>query len=264
MENRPGQSYSCHCKGCYYGFGSSFEAAPEEWYIARGMTPPKNCPDCRKWIKNQRDEKARCSLCKRIMRLPARYKISHHKKTGPWVLPDECLSCERGERPPTGAKGLPDRRKALRPTPHPIREQAPDFTEIADGIPVKSRVIAANPADYQHWVGGETRQVHIEHHIEGSPHSWVGKSKSPSAMARSSSFNVLLSRVSMALHSSDPATTREYLEGNKIVRLTLLPSGKIERTIIKAKPGPNGHELITTFDHITVQSAINRYGSKKT
>lgn len=66
----------------------------------KGITPPKNCPSCRAWIKDQSDEAVRCQACSNTFRIPARYKISHHKRIGPYAVPAECRSCERGARPP--------------------------------------------------------------------------------------------------------------------------------------------------------------------
>jgi hypothetical protein len=148
----------------------------------------------------------------------------------------------------------------------PVKEEEESFDDIAPGITVQERAIITDISRYQKPVGKEqreTRQVHIEHHMAASSHSLVGNGKSVSALGENGEqFAGLLWQVNDLLSLTDPEWTREYLEGGEIVRLTLLADGMIERTVIKAKPGPGGHELVTTFDNISVQKALNRYGRK--
>jgi len=262
VDDRPSDEYFCNSMGCSNGYGSSFYAAPAFWFQERGFSLPKNCPDCRRWIKEQTDEVVYCNDCNYMMRLPARYKISHHKRTGPWERPTQCRRCERGAKAEQSYRGLPRReRQEL-----PVRRDEDTFDSIANGITVQERIVDINAQNYQHMVGrrqSETRQTHIEHHMAASSHSLVGHGKSVSALGeRGEDFASLLEQARDLMAITDPAMTREYLEDDKIVRLTLLTDGYIERTVIMAQPGPNGHELVTTFDGITVTSAKARYGSK--
>ncbi|GAB3608361.1 hypothetical protein GCM10027414_04860 [Humibacter ginsengiterrae] len=89
--DRPSQTYTCHAKGC--ASGGTFEAAPEEWWYAKGYTPPRNCPSCREWIKDQIDETVPCASCGWSIPVSAKRKISFHKREGVWQAPEHCTRC---------------------------------------------------------------------------------------------------------------------------------------------------------------------------
>lgn|GEM_PF-6011144 len=262
MAERPSQAYTCHSKGCANGFGSTFYAAPEDWFAERGFTPPKNCPDCRKWVKAQTDEPVSCKSCRQTRRVPAKYKISHHKRTGPWETPTQCRKCEEGKRPRESAKSKPPRTKRSRPD----RKGLLAFAQIADGIPVEARWIETDPRAYEdarH--DGETHQMHIEHHIAGSPFSLVEEGgKTATALASGpNSFESFLSVADAVMQSADSTCTRDFLEargkGRQLVRLTLLADDQhIERTVVDVDSG----RVVTSYDTITVAEACDQYGSK--
>ena len=52
--------YECVAKG-HAGGSRTFFAAPPDWFEARGMTTPRNCQDCRAWVKAQVDEMKTCN-----------------------------------------------------------------------------------------------------------------------------------------------------------------------------------------------------------
>src|SRR6266516_7021735 len=145
----PQQTFYCQCKGCPNGEGFAFEDAPENWWTRKGMKPPKNCKQCRKWIKSQVDEEVRCSECRGAIRLPARYKIRYHKRIGVYTKPLLCTSCtwnkKRGKKPlprltraEYDEEKLNEKKRAEKYRKHPKTSQARSYTS------------STNPADYQH------------------------------------------------------------------------------------------------------------------
>lgn len=103
------QTYTCQCKGC--GSGGSFEAAPANWWHEKGLSPPRNCPSCRAWIKNQIDGKAPCATCRWEIPVSAKRKISFHKREGKWHPPVACTRCAAD---PTWAEQSAKARGAVR------------------------------------------------------------------------------------------------------------------------------------------------------
>jgi hypothetical protein len=172
---------------------------------------------------------------------------------------------------PRGAGKLPSRKATVKKE----EERRLTFCDIAQGIEVEARVVSDDCSDYQNKVAApdntkETRQVHIAHHMPGSPHSLVGhnpfgESKSPTAMVDPdvNDEQELLTAVSATFSVADSATMREYREGNNIVRLTLLDDSRIEKTVIR--PHPNQTDclvVVTTYDNLEVAELIEKYGRK--
>jgi hypothetical protein len=261
MNGRPSETYHCNSKGCSNGYGSAFDAAPASWFAERGMTPPKNCPDCRKWIKAQGDQAVRCASCNRTMRLSARLKISHHKRTGPWALPEECRQCERGERPPRSARTWRER------TEEEQKEEGA-FKRLPVTCWPQRYPLDIQPANYTHPVklgSKQTRQAHIEAHTDWSPHSQSkthGGSKSPTSL-ETHDFGSLLQSANVITQVQSLENVREYKDTayGRIVRVTLVDSTRIEVTIIESTPGTNGHqghELVTTYDGYTVEQVEDK------
>lgn len=249
MAEMSSQTYTCQCLGCPNGEGSSFAAAPESWWAEKGMTPPKNCPDCRAWVKEQNDEAIRCEGCGGTVRISARYKISHHKKIGPYSPPGICRACERGVRPPRAAAPRPPSKQTLQ------RRQAPTL-RLPRTRPNTSYMLDTQPVNYQHLVpdGSHTRQQHIEQHTAWSPHSLVGQGKSESALAhQESSFPAILRSANIIAQSSADDRVVEYKARNGyVVKVALTDSLRLEVTVISPTPGTAGHELVTTYDGFTV------------
>lgn len=263
MTDRPSETYACQCKGYSNGYGSSFQAAPVDWFTERGLSLPKNCPNCREWTKAQMDELVRCPSCKCSMRFSARHKISHYKRVGPWATPDQCRSCERGDRPPRSTAVQPPNKEKLR--------RASGFAHLPVLRWAEIYSLDINPANYTHPTpsGTETRQAHIEAHTNWSPHSMTrvnNGTKDPTALAsHSQDFGNLLRSANIVAQAQDPDRTREYVDAKhgRIIRVTLTDSARIEITVIEPLAGTNGHqghELVTTYDGYTiaqVQSKLN-------
>jgi hypothetical protein len=267
VNDRPSQTYTCQNLGCPNGYQSTFTAAPEAWFYEKNMLLPKNCPDCKSWIEAQQDQALRCGSCSNSIRIPKRYKISHHKKIGSYQTPEQCKSCAQGKRQPKTAQKLPRRTKVVRPAP----KKRDDFASIRFGIQVQPRAIAANAEYYQKLVpdGSETRRLHLEHHMAGSPHSQVGQiiRNRPKPQTRTAvvgatvaEFDLLIAALDVTFSSADPSRMREYSQGRRIVRLTLLDGDQIESTVIEPIRDTGLYEVITTFDEVTIQDALNEYG----
>lgn len=275
MNTQASETYSCNSRGCASGYGSRFEAAPSSWFAAKGMSPPKNCPTCRAWIKSQSDQTLRCVSCNRTMRIPGRYKISHHKRTGPWVPPEECRACERGERPPRSAS----ERKRREHVVGPAHESGSKFSDLSSGIPLQPRNVAYKLEDYQHLVpivgsrSREPRELHLAHHMLGSPHSQVGmvlptRRNEQTATAfvgpGVEDVRMLVAAAGASLYTIDHDRMREYKEGSRLIRLTYFGEGHIEKTIVELVPGRQDvYRLVTTFDSVTVEQALKDHGRKR-
>lgn len=81
------QEYECRNAGC--DGERVFEDAPEEWFIAKGLSTPASCPECRAWKKAQEKIGAvelHCSGCGETWPVEAKYRISFHKSEGSWDL----------------------------------------------------------------------------------------------------------------------------------------------------------------------------------
>lgn len=89
--SRPSQTYTCNSRGC--DSGRSFEAAPEDWFHSKGLTPPRHCPHCRDWCRAQVDESIECGSCAWLIPISARRKVSFHKREGAWLPPTHCSRC---------------------------------------------------------------------------------------------------------------------------------------------------------------------------
>ncbi|MFI5709000.1 hypothetical protein [Kribbella sp. NPDC051620] len=253
MADQPSEIYSCQCQGCPNGFGSSFSAAPESWWAEKGMTPPKNCPDCRAWVKEQADEALRCQGCGSVIRVPARYKISHHKRIGQYVNPRECRECERGERPTKGVAPRPDLDRAA--------QREAQISELPKIHNCASYLLDTNPENYQHPVhDAPSRQEHIERHTAWSPFSEVSEGKSATALGETAAdFRSLLRSVGIIAQSENADRIREYRTiTGRIVKVFLTDSARIEISIIEPTAGPGGHELVTTYDGFTVEKVLGK------
>jgi len=147
--------YPCCSLGCKNGYASIFLAAPPDWFTDRNMSPPKNCPSCRSWLKQQIDSAYNCQTCGRIIRQSAKAKISHHKRSGPYQPPQQCKWCQN--RQPRAGNTL---RRAVNPNPI-----------LSPHQPVEREILPyAGLSSY--------RIRHYGEHIPGHPHSRVGQVKS--------------------------------------------------------------------------------------
>ncbi len=262
--------YKCFCKGCPHGYESTFYHRPPEWFAERGVTTlPKNCQDCKALIKSFTDEAMRCTSCSRAIRISAKYKISHHKKTGPWEPMSECTRCEQGEKPPVSVERKPRKSRQV--------QQEPDFGELPS-LPVVSYPLNTVIADYQRIIPHEgiSRQEHIQHHQDGSGYeltdpekayqAGLDRAKSPTALAQQEpTFEGLLRSANVVVQSAATDRSKEYNDAKSsyVVRVTLTDSTRLEVTIFKPNPGSNGHELVTTYDSVTVSEVLDNLDGGK-
>jgi len=214
-------------------------------------------------VKAQTDETVSCSACRQPRRIPAKYKISHHKRTGPWITPTQCRRCEEGKRPINSANPWLEEDEAF--------EARGNFSLLPEGIPLESRHIVTDLTEYVTLVrdqlngGMEPRHTHLAHHMPDSPHSQVGmvvngQEKSPTAIVGSGCSDVgeLLDEVAWLCSQTDRQTSREYQQGVRIARVTDMGNGHVEITILH--PNPNGgYVVVTTYDTVTVSDTEKKY-----
>lgn len=87
-EEEDSEEYECRNKGCDNQNGTTFIAAPSEWFKSKGLSTPTNCPDCKEWINEQKEEgpiTAVCAYCGYVWQVSAEFRISYHKYTGDWA-----------------------------------------------------------------------------------------------------------------------------------------------------------------------------------
>jgi hypothetical protein len=107
------QEYECINVGCAHGEGWTFEAAPEEWYEERGLSTPKNCPDCKAWIAAAKETgaiHAECRFCNYSWSIEATYRIMFHRNTGNW---DDYWADNRDKLLCRRCEDYPSRRRQL-------------------------------------------------------------------------------------------------------------------------------------------------------
>lgn len=79
--------------------------------------------------------------------------------------------------------------------------------------------------------------------------------------AGTSNVQELINSTATELERAEPDWMREYDQDGRIVRLTLLADGHIEKTVIEQLPS-GCYLLVTTFDSVTIQDAKLRYGKR--
>jgi hypothetical protein len=268
MVQRP---YECQCKG-HEGGSRTFYAAPPDWFAAKGYNTPKNCPACREWIKAQTDDQSVCA-CGAKIRIPHKLKISHFKRVGPYEPITECGPCSEGNRPPVAiAKKEPQERR--RRTQQEKRTRK--FADLKAGIPLESRMIITDVAYYEkqttknaHTQSMESRAIHLEHHLPGSPNSWIDPGisdqlglsgpKSPTSFAAGHRLEGLLDNTSEYMASTDSTQARDYELGpGRIVRITFTGDHDgLEKTVLK-QIQDGRYEVITTHDNVSVGDVMKQ------
>lgn len=255
-------AYECQAKG-HEGGSRTFLAAPPEWFSGKGISTPKNCPDCRVWVKSQTDEKIACA-CGAKVRISARAKISQFKKVGPYEPTTECRDCRDGKRPAKGAKRRPDRteRQKRKPEVKPT-----EFSSLRHGIPLQPRALLTSGSYYTSLRPGasENRLEHLGHHVPGSPYDLTTpeaaaasgqRQKSPSSFASEPSVERLLESAQAHVSTADAMQTREYMDGRRIVRVTYTGDhDRVEISILDPLPGDH-YGLATTYDNVTVEDVM--------
>lgn len=290
MNNRPSQWYECINKG-HQDPDRAFEAAPAAWFLSKNLSLPVHCPACKQWRNAQKDERVRCQDCKRVMNIPARFKIAYHKDTGPFVAPKWCNECAKGERKPKSAR---DFNQAFRT--RVVREH--DNSDVFDllgnqGTNVFAIELLLMPEDYEHdatykgsereyaewrnkmrhetsnnqvkrldqtmtksgfWLV-ETRREHIERHLPGSP--FFDSEKSPTSLSGSGQFAELLTALAENMRETDTTKVRQFRAGNdRLVRLTHTGGREVELTFLQPR-AYGQYEVVTTYcPHDAVSDAL--------
>lgn len=119
--------YECQNAGCISE--RLFSAAPKSWFEEKGLTPPKNCPECRGWNEAQKNMgpiMGTCHFCRYIWPIQASYRIIYHKTVGNWdeywKANAEMQICRRCEEFPGRRRKLSylDARKKYRENPEKL------------------------------------------------------------------------------------------------------------------------------------------------
>lgn len=113
------------------------------------------------------------------------------------------------------------------------------------------------------WSPTETRQEHIERHLPGSAHQdtlnngWEEAKSPTSLVSEGVGFEGLLMQVGYSMLETSPAVTRQYQDGNRVVKLTYSgDDNRIEVTILH--PRKEGYEVVTTYDSVTVGDVVDK------
>lgn len=270
MGEMPKAEYECFAKG-HEGGSRIFEAAPPEWFAAKGQSTPRNCKPCRDWVKAQTDEMKTCT-CGSKFPVTAKSKISHFKKVGPYEPINECHPCRDGNRPPKGTKKRLDREKRKE---QEKKERQATFETLAHGIAIEPRPIAYDKSYYEeiipnkkvrmpNVVWAEERWEHLMHHVPGSEYDWthpsatqelnlVGRTSPTSFVGFNASFEELLESTKMQLQQASDKSVREYTPyDGRIIRVTF--SGDhdgLELTFID-RLDDGSYGVATTYDNVKV------------
>jgi len=215
-----------------------------------------------------------------------------HREDGPYKPPTLCKECEKNPRP-SSANNFPQRVTKRR---EKQGKKEANFFDLPEGT-INSLSVMVSPSDYQHrvpriptkaevkmwkaraqaegktleqykqgliangeWSPTETRQEHIERHVEGSSNQ--DPYRTPSVLAPvGASFEGAMAVISAACQSTDPNHVRQYKQPDgKIVRLSFTGNHDgLEKTILKETPA--GLEVVTSFDGLTSAEAHKRVGN---
>jgi len=217
------QTYICYNKGC--SSGGSFIAAPESWFREKGLTPPRNCPGCREWIKAQADERVDCSTCSWPMPISAKRKISYHRREGPWLAPSLCAICNLDPERAKRSAAAKERTRVRRRANEPNEVQAVRLRRILEqrnrypGQPRPIR-ISAEPSWWQ--------TTSRDYRLQGSQTLWdhiVSRHGAEiQASAQLLSSDHVPSYISELAASTDGKRVVELNQGTKMVKLDIMTS----------------------------------------
>jgi len=212
-----------------------FYGAPPEWFSEKKLSAPKNCQDCRAWVKQQTDSAYRCKSCARPIRQTAKAKISHHKRMGVYEAPEQCNRCRDGVVTPESLKDED-------PTKYLDKKREP-------------QVLVVIPYDQL----SEYRKRHYGKHIPGHPFSEVGilnKKGEPISMTSLVGSEASSVELYFAGHEIAGRTdgTYQYKSGANVIKATVVGGTHVEVTIFKPL-GDGSYELATSYDEIPINKA---------
>jgi hypothetical protein len=247
MSERPSANYQCQNLGCPNGHLSTFTGAPPEWFIQKGMTPPKGCPDCRAWIKSQTDSASRCSSCGYGIRQPARYKISFHKRSGPYKAPTVCRQCEEGK---VAEKQTGRKRKEL------------SIDDVPPLQPTQNQALSV--VSYDSLSGA--RKGHYGKHIPGHPFAEVGRpgkhgaAVSPTTLVSEGATTHRLYLAGKEIAERTDGSVYQYNQGDSVLKVTIVDRTHAEITVFRRVGAM--YELITSYDGVAIASVKAKYEDK--
>lgn len=287
-DERPQAQYECIQAGHHFGSRVFDDSPPEKW-LGEGKSLPLACHTCRKWKTNQRDEEAQCASCGAVMQITAKYKVAYHRHQGVFEMPKLCKRCTDNPRPKMVAT-MPPRPGVRNPKNEetkwdklPINRDAQPLQVISDASYYQRQTAKEPPEQLRkEWRAvltaegmskrdaarlrqdmvadgswpSETRQEHIEQHLPDSPHQetrndgWEERKSPTSLVGEGVGFEGLLMQVGHSMLETNPAVTRQYQEGNRVIKLTYSgDDNRIEVTILH--PRKEGYEVVTTYDSYT-------------
>jgi len=258
MGDLPQHPYECQCKG-HQGSARTFMAAPPEWFASKSISTPKNCPDCRSWMKSQVDEAITCE-CGNKFRISAKAKISHHKKVGEFQTPKKCRACLEGKKIP---RSTIDKRKPFEIDKRKQEKKPEKFSDLVFGINPSSRKIVVDANLYNSETtrsklgDRETRLEHLEHHLPLSAKSLSGSS--PTSLVPDASDGIeFLRGLESYMLNSDSNSVREYrISNDRIARITFTGDHDgLEKTILRENDDGT-FTVITSHDKVTVSDVMN-------
>jgi hypothetical protein len=269
MDERPQQTYICYNKGCPNGYMSEFQDAPEEWWASKERNTPRNCQACRAWKKREEaigDTVVRCTTCGQPIRTPYKYRISFYKNEGPYVQRTICRSCERGVKVPKGR--VDEQREEAGLTNKEVSIARLKITQQNVSILLNTNLAAPLYQDQRvrNKLGVlQSREEHLREHLPGTlGQSKDGRVNSPTTLAwQDPSTTALMrsARIIAGVTSSDRQRLYTNNSNGNFIKVTLTDSHHVEVTVISKNAGPEGHELITTYDNYTVEQVKSKLDS---
>ncbi|HJP81731.1 MAG TPA: hypothetical protein VJ841_05025 [Candidatus Saccharimonadales bacterium] len=237
MSERIQHPYACVNKGCVNGFGSIFFGAPPEWFASRGISEPKNCPDCRDWRRSTQDSSHRCADCGFAIPQSANAKKAFHRHEGPYVSPKKCRKCLEGNPPEAEAIQPPARKVVYKSHPRTSLDIRP-YDEMS-----------------------EDRKEHYGKHIPDHPASMVGQPRGDSVVSVTTLVGPGASSVEMfyagkeIAERTDGGVYQYMLPNGKIVKATIVDGDHIEASFFRRR-SDGKYEFLTSYDEVPVDNLV--------
>ena len=236
MSELPKHPYACVNTGCVNGHMSIFYAAPPEWFAGRGISEPKNCPNCREWRRRQSDSVHKCQGCGYAIRQTVGAKRAFHRHEGAYQVPTHCRRCLDGKKPPSGTRGRFIKKPKL------------------NGNPPRPLTLIA----YEEL--STYRRQHYGKHVPGHPYSEIGLTRaSGNPVSATSIVGVGASSQDFYTAGEELASMTEgvydYDQGNgQIIKAFIVDDQHVERAVYR-EVGDGRYEFVTSYDEISISEA---------
>ena len=237
MSERIQHPYACVNKGCANGFESIFFGAPPEWFAGKGISEPKNCPDCRDWRRSVQDSKYHCVGCGYLIPQSASAKKAFHRHEGPYIPPSQCRECLDGNHPEADAVRPPERRLPYQSHPRTVLEVRP-YAELSEG-----------------------RKEHYGKHIPDHPASMVGQPRGDDVVSVTTLVGPGASSVEMfyagkeIAERTDGGVYQYTLPGGKVIKATIVDGEHVEASFYK-RLNDGSYEFLTSYDEIAINKLV--------